>query len=60
MKVLSERLKKLEKYRMVERRVLDSYPPRIRYVLTERGRRVARWIINEWEGSGLNIIASTV
>jgi len=45
-KVLSERLKKLEKHKLIKREVIQSYPIRIRYKLTDKGRVMARWIIN--------------
>ncbi len=48
-KVLSERMKKLVQYGLVERIVLDTRPIRVRYSLTARGRAIARWImINEY------------
>ncbi len=45
-KVLSERLKKLEKYQLVHREVINSYPARTKYFLTEKGKILALWIIN--------------
>ena len=45
-KVLSERLKKLEKHNLVERRVIPSHPIRIKYRLTGKGRALVRWMIN--------------
>jgi len=37
-KLLSERLKRLEEQGIVERAVLDGYPPRAEYRLTQKGR----------------------
>ncbi len=37
---LASRLADLERAGVLERRVLDSRPPRVEYVLTERGRRL--------------------
>jgi DNA-binding HxlR family transcriptional regulator len=37
-KLLSERLKRLEDERIVERAVFDGYPPRAEYRLTPKGR----------------------
>ena len=42
-RVLSVKLKGLEQYGMVRREILDSRPPRVRYMLTERGWTVA-WL----------------
>ncbi|MCI4321262.1 MAG: helix-turn-helix transcriptional regulator [Thermoplasmata archaeon] len=42
-RVLSLKLKELEQNGMVQREILDSRPPRVRYSLTERGWTVA-WL----------------
>jgi DNA-binding HxlR family transcriptional regulator len=42
-RVLSLKLKELEANGMVHRDVIDSWPPRVRYALTERGWTVA-WL----------------
>jgi DNA-binding HxlR family transcriptional regulator len=42
-RVLSLKLKELEQSGMVQREILDSHPPRVRYSLTERGWTVA-WL----------------
>ncbi len=39
-KLLSERLKRLEEEGLVERALLDGYPPRAEYRLTEKGRAI--------------------
>lgn len=38
-KVLNERLRKLQRYGILERRVYPEVPPRVEYRLTEFGRR---------------------
>ena len=44
-KILSERLRKLERYGFVERKVvINTYPVRIKYRLTREGKVLARWI----------------
>jgi DNA-binding HxlR family transcriptional regulator len=42
-RVLSLKLKGLEQHGMVDREIIDSRPPRVRYKLTERGWTVA-WL----------------
>ncbi len=54
-KVLSERLKKLEKYQLIHREVIKSYPTRTKYSLTEKGRVLALWIINNEHFSNDNM-----
>jgi DNA-binding HxlR family transcriptional regulator len=41
-RVLSQRLKALEQLGFVERRVVGTRPPRVRYVLTQKGHTVSR------------------
>jgi DNA-binding HxlR family transcriptional regulator len=40
-RLLSERMKELEGYGIVERRVTESAPARVEYELTDRGRELA-------------------
>jgi DNA-binding HxlR family transcriptional regulator len=40
-RLLSERMKELESYGIVERRVAESSPARVEYELTDRGRELA-------------------
>lgn len=42
-RVLSLKLKELEQHRMVQREIIDTRPPRVRYSLTQRGWTVA-WL----------------
>lgn len=42
-RVLSLKLRELQEYGMVQREILDTRPPRVRYSLTERGWTVA-WL----------------
>ncbi len=44
-KILSERLKKLEGYGLVDREVAPTRPIRVRYKLTRKGRILAGWIL---------------
>jgi DNA-binding HxlR family transcriptional regulator len=39
-RTLAQRLVELEDAGLLERRVIDARPPRVEYVLTERGRRM--------------------
>ena len=39
-RTLAQRLVELEEAGVLERRVIDARPPRVEYVLTERGRRM--------------------
>jgi DNA-binding HxlR family transcriptional regulator len=39
-------LKELEKRGIVDRKVVDGRPPRVEYILTEKGKEIAR-ILNE-------------
>jgi DNA-binding HxlR family transcriptional regulator len=39
-RTLAQRLVELEQAGILERRVVDARPPRVEYVLTERGRRL--------------------
>src|SRR5262245_7565350 len=39
-RTLAQRLVELEEAGILERRVVDARPPRVEYVLTERGRRL--------------------
>ncbi len=57
-KLLSSRLKRLEDDRLVERILLDGYPPRAEYRLTERGRslfpifrEVVNWGLSQFFGA---------
>lgn len=43
-KVLYERVHKLERYGLVERRSYPEIPPRVEYELTERGQRLLQLI----------------
>jgi DNA-binding HxlR family transcriptional regulator len=43
-KVLYERVHKLERYGLVERRAYPEIPPRVEYELTERGQRLIQLI----------------
>lgn len=43
---LSRRLSEMEKYKLVESRIIDNKRKRIKYVLTEKGRKVAE-LVNE-------------
>ncbi len=44
-KVLSERLRKLERFGLVDRTAFPEVPPRVEYTLTERGRSMSRLVI---------------
>jgi DNA-binding HxlR family transcriptional regulator len=44
-KVLSENLKKLESFGLVERGVAATRPVRVRYGLTSRGRSLTGWLV---------------
>lgn len=56
-KVLSERLRKLEGFGLIDRHAYAEVPPRVEYALTERGQRMAglvgdvRRFVEEWSGS---------
>jgi DNA-binding HxlR family transcriptional regulator len=52
-RTLAQRLVELEEAGVLERRVLDSRPPRVEYVLTERGRRLGALVeaLNGWAGA---------
>lgn len=41
-KVMNERLKKLQRYALIDRKVFPVSPPRVEYRLTPRGRSFAR------------------
>ncbi len=43
-KVLSERLRKLTNYDLLEKQVYAEVPPRTEYALTDKGRRLVRII----------------
>ena len=45
-KVLNERLRKLLRYKIIEKRDFDQVPPKVEYHFTEFGKRFL-WIINE-------------
>ena len=49
-KTLSERLKSLEKERVVTKKIFPEVPPRVEYSLTRRGKSLARIIqsMKEW------------
>ncbi len=49
-KSLSKRLKELEEQDLVERRVKDTKPPEVRYILTNRGGELSKRIkpLLEW------------
>jgi len=58
-KVLSERLRKLERFGLVSRTAYAEVPPRVEYALTEQGREMSRLVldvgrfVDRWvEGSG--------
>src|SRR4051794_13122313 len=42
---LAQRLVELEEAGLLERRVIDSRPPRVEYVLTDRGQRLEAMIM---------------
>lgn len=44
-KVLSERLKKLERFKMIQRNVLGTRPVRVRYSLETKGKLMVRWLL---------------
>ena len=52
-RTLAARLVELEEAGVLERRVVDSRPPRVEYVLTERGRRLGTLVdaLNGWAGT---------
>lgn len=43
-KVLSERLRKLERYGVLEREAFAEIPPRVEYSLTDQGRELAELV----------------
>ncbi|MBL1405905.1 MAG: helix-turn-helix transcriptional regulator [Rhizobiales bacterium] len=47
---LSERLKKLEKHKIVERQFYSDHPPRAQYILTQKGHdlRPALIALRDW------------
>lgn len=49
-RTLAQRLVELEEAGVLERRVVDARPPRVEYVLTERGRRLGTLVdaLNGW------------
>jgi DNA-binding HxlR family transcriptional regulator len=51
-RTLAARLVELEEAGVLERRVVDSRPPRVEYVLTERGRRLGVLVeaLDRWAG----------
>ncbi len=57
-KVLNERLRKLERYGLVERRLFAEVPPRAEYRFTARGRsllrlvRTIRTFVDDWSSNG--------
>lgn len=54
-KVLTDRLKKLESFGLIERQVFAEIPPRVEYTLTNQGQELARVLgdlvsfIDHWE-----------
>jgi DNA-binding HxlR family transcriptional regulator len=44
-KTLSERLKELEKHKLIERRVYMEIPPRVEYSLTKKGKTLRKAIL---------------
>jgi DNA-binding HxlR family transcriptional regulator len=52
-RTLAARLVELEEAGVLERRVVDSRPPRVEYVLTERGRRLGVLVeaLDRWAGA---------
>jgi DNA-binding HxlR family transcriptional regulator len=50
-RTLSERLKELEEQAIVERRAYAEVPPRVEYILTEKGHTLSPLIeaVREWE-----------
>lgn len=54
-KILNDRVKKLERYGIIERVVYSEVPPRVEYVFTKRGKRLLellkdlRHFIEAWE-----------
>jgi len=64
-RLLSQRLQELEDKGVVERRVYDERPVRVRYVLSEKGRdlrevleAIARWA-DRWETAAVSATADT-
>lgn len=55
-KVLTDRLKKLEAFGLIERKVFAEVPPRVEYTLTERGQELMGVLesviayIDRWDG----------
>tara|TARA_R110002072_G_scaffold42064_4_gene117554 strand:- start:118564 stop:118932 length:369 start_codon:yes stop_codon:yes gene_type:complete len=55
-KVLTDRLKKLEAFGLIEREVFAEVPPRVEYTLTERGQELMGVLesviayIDRWDG----------
>lgn len=53
-KVLSERLRKLERFGLIDRTAYAEVPPRVEYTLTERGRSMSKLVsqvsefVSEW------------
>jgi DNA-binding HxlR family transcriptional regulator len=49
-KILSDRLKRLEEYGLVQREIYNEYPPRAEYKLTKKGRSLLPVLesIGEW------------
>lgn len=56
-KVLTDRLKKLESFGLIEREVFPEVPPRVEYTLTQRGAELSRVLgdlvafIDRWDPS---------
>lgn len=53
-KVLNERIRKLERYRVIQRHIYPEVPPRVEYELTDRGKRLVSLVAtivefaNDW------------
>ena len=45
-KMLSIRLRELEKYKIINRKIVSEYPIRIEYLLTERGKDLGKIILS--------------
>jgi DNA-binding HxlR family transcriptional regulator len=52
-RTLAQRLSELERAGILERRIVDSRPPRAEYVLTDEGRRLQALIdaLQQWAGA---------